>query len=82
MYSYWVINATYINDYMTNVSTVYNIYVYIHYYQLKHPYSDLRVKLDFTPDTGTQGSNTRGTFSVYCFEKAYEKLMKSKTHAK
>ena len=37
-------------------------------HQLKQPYSDFRVKLDFTPDWGTRGNRTLGTFSVYCLE--------------
>jgi hypothetical protein len=36
-------------------------------YQVKQPWGELRLKLDLTPEEGTKGSNTLGTFSEYCF---------------
>lgn len=33
----------------------------------KQPWGELRLKLDLTPEEGTKGSNTLGTFSEYCF---------------
>ena len=34
---------------------------------MKHPWGELRLKFDFTPEVGTKGSKTLGTFSEYCF---------------
>ena len=36
-------------------------------HQVKQPWGELRLKFDLTPEEGTKGSNTLGTFSEYCF---------------
>ena len=36
-------------------------------HHVKQPWGELRLKFDLTPEEGTKGSNTLGTFSEYCF---------------
>ena len=36
-------------------------------HHVKQPWGELRLKFDLTPEEGTKGSSTLGTFSEYCF---------------
>lgn len=54
------------SSYRANSTTQPHLTTYSYAYHVKQPWVEVMVKFDLTPEVGTRGNNTRGTFRAYC----------------